>query len=38
MRYLGADPTRPADHIERLVMAKLHNRITSEHNRMSRDA
>lgn len=34
MRYLGADPTHPADDIEREVMLMLHNRIVAEQNRM----
>jgi hypothetical protein len=33
MRYLGADPSRPADDLERLAMVELHNRIVAEMNR-----
>jgi hypothetical protein len=30
MRYLGADPSRPADKIERHLMILLHNRVIAE--------
>ncbi|MEJ7824913.1 MAG: hypothetical protein WKF48_05765 [Solirubrobacteraceae bacterium] len=38
MRYLGADPSRPADHVEVLVMEKLNNRIVAEQKKLMRDA
>jgi hypothetical protein len=33
MRFLGADPSRPADDVERLAMVLLNNRIVAEHKR-----
>jgi hypothetical protein len=30
MRFLGADPSVPADHVEMLLMVRLNNRIVSE--------
>ncbi len=38
MRYLGADPSRPADHVEALVTEKLNNRIVLECKRAAADA
>jgi hypothetical protein len=37
MRYLGADPAKPADHVEAMLMEKLNNRIVSEHKRLNAD-
>lgn len=33
MRYLGADPARPADLTESILMVKLNNRIVAERKR-----
>jgi hypothetical protein len=30
MRFLGADPSRPADRVEELVMIELNNQICRE--------
>jgi len=35
MRYLGADPARPADAVEQAVMVKLHNRTIRELKEMA---
>lgn len=37
MRFLGADPSRPADEIEALLMLKLNNRIVAERKRLQGD-
>lgn len=38
MRFLGADPTKPADDIEAMLMVKLNNRVVSEQNRLMKAA
>lgn len=35
MRWLGADPSKPADDIEHLLAIKLNNRIVAEQKRLS---
>jgi hypothetical protein len=37
MRYLGADPSKPADDVEAMLMEKLNNRIVSEQKRLTAD-
>ena len=34
MRYLGADPSRPADDIEAMLILKLNNRIVAEQKKL----
>lgn len=36
MRYLGADPTRPADDLERAVMLMLNERVVKEIEKANR--
>jgi hypothetical protein len=38
MRYLGADPAHPADHIERSVMRGLLRRVDHELKRIEKRA
>jgi hypothetical protein len=38
MRYLGSDPTQPADDVERFVMVKLNNRIVAEQKRLEKES
>lgn len=37
MRYLGADPSKPADDVEQILMVKLNNRIVAEQKRLTTD-
>ena len=36
MRFLGADPSRPADAVERVLMVKLNNRIVAEQAKLDK--
>lgn len=36
MRYLGADPSLPADDVETVLMLKLNNRIVAEQKRLAK--
>lgn len=38
MRFLGADPSTPADAEEAILMVKLNNRIVSEEKRIQKAA
>ena len=36
MRFLGADPSKPADDIERMTMLMVNARIVKEHEKAQR--
>lgn len=38
MRYLGANPARPADEVEALVMIAVNNRLVADQRRAAKAA